>query len=57
MIGFNGNLARGDFLIKYEGANISGASVFKVNPDDLPTGLKKTKTYLVLVSITVVLIT
>ena len=46
MIGFNGNLARGDFLIKYEGANISGASVFKVNPDDLPTGLKKNQNLL-----------
>ena len=46
MIGFNGNLARGDFLIKYEGANITGSSIFKANPDDLPTGLKKNQNLL-----------
>ena len=40
MIGFSGNLARGDFLFKYEGAKISGASFLKINPTDLP-GLKK----------------
>ena len=41
MVGFSGNLVRGDFLFKYEGAHISGASIFKANPNDLPTGLKK----------------
>ena len=41
MVGFSGNLVRGDFLLKYEGAHISGASIFKANPNDLPTGLKK----------------
>ena len=40
MVGLNGNLARGDFLLKYEAANITGASFLKINPADLP-GSKK----------------
>ena len=44
ILGINGNLARGDFLIKYEGANISGASFLKANLVDLP-GLKKIRMY------------
>ena len=40
MIGFSGNLVRGDFLLKYEGASIFGASFLKTDPSDLP-GLKK----------------
>ena len=35
MVGLNGNLARGDFLLKYEAANITGASFLKINPADL----------------------
>ena len=45
ILGINGNLARGDFLLKYEGANISGASFLKANLVDLP-GLKKNQNIL-----------
>ena len=45
MVGLNGNLARGDFLLKYEAANITGASFLKINPADLP-GSKKNQNVL-----------